>query len=118
MNLLILGAGGYGRTVADLARQLAHYETVAFLDDSCTCETVLGKCEDYLQFSPENWELYPAFGNNSVRTAWMEKLQGAGYAVPTLVHPAAYVSPCATLGAGVVVLVVGSTEGDAASAEA
>ena len=104
MNLMILGAGGYGRTIADIARQLGRYETVAFLDDGAVSTAVLGKCEDYRSFSKENWEMYPAFGNNAARVNWLEKLHNAGFGIPALVHPAAYVSPSASLGTGVVVL--------------
>ena len=31
--LLILGAGGYGKTVADVAEQLGCYDSIRFLDD-------------------------------------------------------------------------------------
>jgi len=103
-KLLILGAGGYGKTVADVARQLNRYEAVAFLDDHASDPDVLGKCEDFQKFSPEEWEMYPAFGNNSVRILWLNKLRGNGVAVATLVHPSAYVSPTATLCTGVTVL--------------
>ena len=33
-KLLILGAGGYGKTVADVAQQLGYYDKIAFLDDA------------------------------------------------------------------------------------
>ena len=34
MRLIILGAGGYGRTVADTAAQTGAYNEILFLDDS------------------------------------------------------------------------------------
>ena len=34
MRLIIIGAGGYGRTVADVARQSGKYESIGFLDDN------------------------------------------------------------------------------------
>jgi len=104
-KLLILGAGGYGKTIADVARQLGCYRSIAFLDD-CQSENpdVLGACEDFLQFAQEDTVLYPAFGSNIIRMAWVERLLDHGISVPTLVHPTAYVSPTATLGTGVTVL--------------
>ena len=33
-RLFILGAGGYGRTIADLAAQLGEYYQISFLDRS------------------------------------------------------------------------------------
>ena len=104
-KLLILGAGGYGRTVADVARQLGCYQKIAFLDDAKEATPgILGKCGDFLQFADADTEMYPAFGDNAARMAWIEKLEHHGIPVPTLVHPSAYVSPTATLYSGVTVL--------------
>ena len=104
-KLMILGAGGYGKTIADVAKQLGCYQKIAFLDDGkAGIPGVLGKCEDFLQFTDESTEMYPAFGNNAVRMAWLERFEEHGIRVPTLVHPSAYVSPLATLYAGVTVL--------------
>ena len=41
-KLLILGAGGYARTVADLVRRLGAYERIAFLDDGESGADILG----------------------------------------------------------------------------
>ena len=103
-KLLILGAGGYGRTVADVARQLGVYDKIGFLDDGRSGGEILGKCEEYDLFCDDDTEVYPAFGNNQVRKQWLERLQWEDIPVATLVHPNAYVSPTAKLGAGVVVL--------------
>ena len=104
-KLLILGAGGYGRTVEDIAKQLGCYQKIAFLDDGKAGDPgVLGTCEDFLQFADESTEMYPAFGNNEIRISWMARFEEAGIRVPTIVHPSAYVSPMATLYAGVTVL--------------
>ena len=103
-KLLILGAGGYGKTIADMAAQLGCYESIAFLDDGRTGDGILGRCEEYPAFCHENTEVYPAFGNNAIRMQWLSRLRDSGIPVPTLVHPRAYVSPTATLGVGTMVL--------------
>ena len=103
-KLLILGAGGYGKTVADLAAQLGCYAKIAFLDDGRSGEGILGKCSEFPAFADGETEMYPAFGNNSIRIHWMRSLLDVGITVPTLIHPRAYVSPTATLGTGSVVL--------------
>ncbi len=103
-QLIILGAGGYGRTVADLAAQLNAYETICFLDDGSTAPDVLGKCASFRGFAGEETWMYPAFGSNDLRMRWLKELTDAGIPVPTLVHPRAYVSPRASLGRGTVVL--------------
>lgn len=104
MKLLILGSGGYGKTVADVAKQLGIFDKIAFLDDTKSGGGVLGRCEEYAMFCDDDTVVYPAFGNNTLRMEWMEVLMEEGIAVPTLVHPSAYVSPTAVLGVGTVVL--------------
>ena len=104
MKLLIIGAGGYGRTVADVAKQLHLFEKIAFLDDGKSGSGVLGRCEEYAYFCDEDTAVYPAFGNNALRMEWLELLMEEGIQVPTLIHPSAYVSPTAAVCAGTVVL--------------
>ena len=103
-KLLILGAGGYGKTVWDVAQQLDCYDSIAFLDDNQSGDLILGKCEEYAVFADSQTDVYPAFGNNETRMYWFKKLQKEEFAVPTLAHPRAYVSPSARLGIGTVVL--------------
>ena len=102
MRLVILGAGGYGQTVADVAEQLGQYEKIMFLDDNNP--TAAGKCKEFCGFINSNTEFYPAFGNNAVRLDWLTKLKAAGCRIATLIHPDAYVSPKAEIGEGTVVL--------------
>lgn len=104
MRLIIIGAGGYGRTVADLAGQSERYQQVAFLDDQSQAPDVIGTCEAFAEFADGNTEMYPAFGNNELRLAWLDKLERAGIPVMTLVHPTAYVSPTARVNPGSVIL--------------
>ena len=104
MKLLIIGAGGYGRTVADVAKQIGCFEKIAFLDDTKSGSGVLGRCEEYAMFCDEETAVYPAFGNNTLRMEWLDVLMEEGLTVPTLIHPDAYVSPTATVCAGTVVL--------------
>ncbi len=103
-RLVILGAGGYGRTVADVAAQSGDFSNIRFLDDSGTAGAVLGKCGDYLKYLDADTVFYPAFGNNKVRMDWFCRLEASGCALLTLVHATAYVSPTATIGQGTVVL--------------
>lgn len=102
MRLIILGAGGYGRTIADIAAQMGY--DVAFLDDDSRADDVLGKCEDFARFMDENAFFYPAFGRNEMRLSWLYRLIAAGCPIPTLIHPTAYVSPTAKVEPGAVIL--------------
>ena len=102
-NLIILGAGGYGRTAAK-QRRLWAFSGVwrSWTTDAGT--DILGPCTDYIRFAGEFRWAYPAFGANALRAAWLEKLAAAGYSLPALVHPRAYVSPTADIRPGAVVL--------------
>lgn len=103
-RLLILGAGGYGRTVADVADQSGKFEQILFLDDSVYAENVLGKCAEYAAFADENTVFYPAFGSNENRLMWLDRLRSGGCRVANIIHPTAYVSPTAVLAEGCAVL--------------
>lgn len=104
MRLIILGAGGHGKVVADLARQTGQYEKIFFLDDNSQDAEVLGKCSQYLEFQSADTEMYPAFGNNTVRIQWENKLLEAGIRLAKIIHPLAYVSPLAEVASGCVVM--------------
>lgn len=103
-KLLILGAGGYAQTIADLARQSGIYDRIGFLDDNTRGAYILGSCNDFYMFAGENVDMYPAFGNNDTRMYWISRLEEAGGRVPTLVHSTAYVSPTVRLKSGTMVL--------------
>ncbi|MCD8366287.1 MAG: hypothetical protein LUC83_10950 [Clostridiales bacterium] len=58
MNLLILGAGGHGRVVREVAEATEQYENIAFLDDNWQADDVVqnqsdvfGKLSDYDKFT-------------------------------------------------------------------
>lgn len=102
-SLLILGAGGFGRMVAETAQALG-YEKVVFLDDAVKDEAVIGMCCDYEIRHEEYPVAVAAFGNNKMRLYWTDKLLEKGYEVPAIVHPSAVVSPSAVLEPGCFVM--------------
>ena len=104
MILVIIGAGGYGQTVCDVAGQLGRYEKIVFLDDNKVDDNVVGKCCDYEKYISDNTEIYPAFGNNEARLSFIEKLENAGANIPVIIHQSAYISPGAKVEKGSVVL--------------
>ena len=71
MHLIILGAGGYGRTVADVAAQTGQFDEISFLDDNSTVLDVIGKCAEFERFRDGQTAFYPAFGNNEGRLKWL-----------------------------------------------
>lgn len=98
MRLVILGSGGYGRTVEDIAIQL-RYDCV-FLDDSIAARPLAS----YTDYIDENTEFIPAFGNNVFRLEWINKIEQSGGKIATLIHPSAYISPKAIIREGSVIL--------------
>lgn len=102
--LIILGAGGYGRMVADIAAQTGTYASICFLDDNSQAEDVVGQCADYAAFKDENAVFYPAFGNNEGRVLWLKRLKESGCRIATIIHPSAYVSPTVKIEVGTAIL--------------
>lgn len=102
MRLVIIGAGGHGQVIADVATQIGKYTDILFLDDAPGC--AVGKCADYTKYVDANTEFYVAFGNNKGRVDWLHKLVQAGANLAILIHPTAYVSPRAKLSGGTSVL--------------
>ncbi len=103
-RLIILGAGGYGRTVADMAKQSGEYDVICFLDDQQIADNIIGKCADYVHLIDANTEMYPAFGSNEDRMKWLDKLREANVKIISIIHSTAYVSDTVTLEEGVMVL--------------
>ncbi len=104
MKLIILGAGGFGRTIFDIAKQSKKYDEIYFLDDSETAKDTIGKCSDYYKFVSDKSEFYPAFGNNKIRIEWINKFLSEKIKVASVVHSSSYISPTASIGIGTVVL--------------
>lgn len=103
-SLLILGAGGYGRSVAEAARAMGGFDRIAFLDDRLKGEDILGRCVSAAEYREEFRYAYPAFGDNALRSDWLKRLERMGYELPVVKHPRAYISPSARVAPGGVVL--------------
>ena len=103
-RLVLLGAGGFAKTIADLVSQTHTHSEIIFLDDDKNAQNTQGICADFVKFKDEQTEMYPAFGNNEVRLKWLDKLEKEAISIPSFIHPSAYVSPTAKLGIATVVL--------------
>ena len=103
-RLVILGFGGYGKTIEDIVLSGRLFDEIVFLDDKATDEKVKGVCGDYVNYIDENTWFYPAFGNNNLRVEWINMFINAGAQVPVIIHPSAYVSSGAVVETGCAVL--------------
>jgi UDP-N-acetylbacillosamine N-acetyltransferase len=63
VRLVILGAGGYGRTIMDIASQSGKYREIFFLDDKAERKDVIVRLCDFTKFKGDDTEFYPAIGN-------------------------------------------------------
>lgn len=102
MRLVIIGVGGHGQTVADVAQQPGKYSEILFLDDHSPLTA--GKCADLEQFAHSQTGMILAFGNNLGRLSWLNRLELAEIPAAILIHSTAYVSAEATVAAGTVIL--------------
>jgi len=108
-GLLLLGAGGHGRVVADIAATLG-WSDLSFLDDRWPQLSdnlvwpVIGTIGALDPFPYSRRSVFVTVGDNSSRLHLLRRLQAMGCRVPVLVHPSAVVSRHASLGAGSVVM--------------
>lgn len=106
-KLLLIGAGGFGRMVAELA--MLQYDC-AFVDDgqpagSVICGIpVVGGIANLPELRKEYALLVVGIGNNNFRAQIYEKAAAFGYDLPNIIAPNAYVSPFAEIGKGCVIL--------------
>lgn len=104
-QLVIIGAGGHGKVVADIARR-NKYDVILFLDDDeslehCDSYPVVGKCADFDKY---DCDFSIAIGNAEIRQNILRLLKTAGKTVVTLIHPAAVIGENVQFGAGTVVM--------------
>ena len=100
-RLIIIGASGHGKVIADIA-ELNGYTDIAFLDDNsfikeCAGYPVIGKSLE----APEG-AVFAAIGNAAARKYIMEYY--CGRPMPVLIHPKAVVAKDVEIGAGTVVM--------------
>ena len=106
-RLLLVGAGGFGRMVAEQA--MLQYDCT-FVDDGQAVGTeicgipVVGGLADLPELRKAYGLLVVGIGNNQFRAQVYEKAKALGYAFPNIVAPSAYISPYAKLGCGCVAL--------------
>ncbi|WP_286233920.1 acetyltransferase [Thalassotalea sediminis] len=107
-KLLIIGAGGHGRVIADCAEASRQYSEIAFLDDTYPeRETnlnwpIIDKSSQWKCYQ-DDYDFALAIGNNKSRLALYHALAKSSARLPNIIHPRAVVSKHVTLGAGNVI---------------
>lgn len=107
-KLIIIGAGGHGRVVADIARKMGSWQQIVFLDDDESIEAsmgmkAVGKTSDAFNYINE-CDIFIAIGNNRTREKLQSRLEAAGATIPVIIHPKAIVAQQVCLGTGTVLM--------------
>jgi len=109
-RLLIIGAGGHGRAIAEAVLLENKYSLTAFLDDAvCPSANFLGypiwgateileSCRGRIDF------VFVAIGKNDLRMTLHERICAEGMVLATIIHPSAIISPTATVGQGCAIM--------------
>ena len=100
-QLVIIGAGGHGKVVADIARKQG-YEMICFLDDALL-PGVEGRVSDFESYL-DNAEFFVAIGNSLIRERITNMLQRKGAKLVTLIHPNAVVADRVKIGKGTAIM--------------
>jgi sugar O-acyltransferase (sialic acid O-acetyltransferase NeuD family) len=108
-RLVILGAESLGREAADIGGAIG-YASIEFLDDSPALANqqvlgcrVSGGFTSAFAMADAATDFFVALGSAAPRAAWMRQIRDAGGRLATLVHPGAYVSASARVGANTMV---------------
>ena len=107
--LLIIGAGGHGKVVADVADSLGYYDEIFFIDarfpalaEHYGCR-VIGDDQSIDYWIRPNVSFVVAVGDNSIRSGIFSSLSVKGASLATLIAPSATIASGCTIGAGTVV---------------
>ena len=109
-RVIVIGAGGHGRSVAEAILLLGRDELVGFVDDGADANAkvwtypILGRTDSLHTLRALADTVVVAIGNNAVREKLHARVRDAGFELLNVIHPAAFVSPTATLGAGCAVM--------------
>jgi sugar O-acyltransferase (sialic acid O-acetyltransferase NeuD family) len=107
-RLIIIGASGHGKVVADIAIKMNKWQSIVFLDDdesikTCVDLPVIGKTDDALKYKDEA-DFFVAIGNNATRETVQTKLEYEGASIATLIHPNAVIGYKVSVGIGTVIM--------------
>lgn len=103
-RLAILGCGGHGTVVADIATVVGGWEEIVFFDDRFEHKkqvfefAVLGALNGVFAKETEDHDFFVALGDASLRLQWISKLRNSGRHLVTLIHPSTSLSKRSSIG--------------------
>ncbi|MBQ9780407.1 MAG: acetyltransferase [Clostridia bacterium] len=103
-KLIIVGAGGHGKVIADTAIKNG-YTNISFVDDHAVGESmgfpIIGAVPEIEMLKDDQTDFVIGIGNNQTRKAIAERYDVRWV---TLIHPSAQIATSVTLGQGTVVM--------------
>ncbi|MED0992690.1 acetyltransferase [Bacillus nitratireducens] len=107
-KLLIIGASGHGKVVADIALKMNKWQAIAFLDDDASVKSsmgieVIGKSTDVFKYT-DDCDFFVGIGNNFIREKVQSKIESEGANLSTLIHPSSIIGEQVELASGTVVM--------------
>lgn len=106
-KLIIIGAGGHGKVVANIAT-LNGYKEIYFLDDDTSKKyigkyQIIGTTKDIDRYKNE-YDFFIAIGNNQIRKKISILLLDNNIKPVSLIHPSAVIDDTVQIGYGVVIM--------------
>lgn len=112
-KLLILGAGGNGKVIAETAMSCNFFEEIQFLDDNFNTKKqnnlskleIIGPLESIYDTKIKNKFSYAivSISDHKLRSKWFNFLEEESFHLKPIIHRSAYVSKSSKLGNGTVV---------------
>ena len=103
-RIVIVGAGGHGKVIADIAVKIG-YADIVFVDDNaigdCLGYPIVGTCDAMVVLNDCNTDFVIAVGNNNIRRRIAESYDVNWV---SLIHPSAQIGVDVKIGVGTVVM--------------
>lgn len=108
-RIAILGAGGHGKVVAEVA-EASGWDSIVFFDDSDPVDQspfpwpIMGDIAALMNYKDHIDQAFVGIGNNKIRFQKFDLLKKAGFRFATLIHPSSVVSERVNIGCGSVIM--------------
>lgn len=107
-KIVIIGASGHGKVVANIAK-LNGYKEILFIDDDvnkkeCGQYKIIGTSKQIDSLIKDDYEFAVAVGDNGIRERIFERLVNKEARLPALIHPTAVIDETVKIGKGTVVM--------------
>lgn len=107
-KLLIIGASGHGKVIADIALKMNKWNSIAFLDDDKSIKSLMGfkviDTTNEISAYKGEFDIFVGIGDNNTREKIHNKLETMSCNIPVLIHPSAIIGSQVNIDAGTVVM--------------